>query len=254
MFRVPNFKWWLRSHQSGELTGLAYWLIAIVMAIPLYALIVVCLHMGSESRRASNYASWMGVSSTQVLDGERYAEFLKVGDALVQDMSADQGRPTITDTVAAAVLRPAGESRAGDEQKHMFDIEAIDVFPAWAAYATAPKSGSEHGREADLSDDEKVVFRRFATAVTKRFQKQSGPDPMHIERSTARAVGLPDTGVSGDGFDVPWMYVASDRGAIAVFPGTPVIADQYDTKERPGSVQFSKRAMSNLRPRSATDA
>ncbi len=67
---------------------------------------------------------------------------------------------------------------------------------------------------------------RYLASISNNSNATS--DPANAERDLARSLGLSQS------FDVPWMYVASKAGAIAVFPGTAVIADpKWNISSRP---------------------
>jgi len=109
----------------------------------------------------------------------------------------------------------------------MFDKGEIQVFPTCVTFVP--------GRTGQLSPAEKEVFQNFAIYATSSFKNFNGSadEITHMERRLSRVVGLGGS-VNTTPFDVPWLYVASEDGAIAVFPGTTVIAeDRWQTESRP---------------------
>jgi hypothetical protein len=117
----------------------------------------------------------------------------------------------------------------------MFGNPQIQIFPSFVTFAKTEKVDGGHKITKALTDLEKTTFGNFATYITSPTCSQvfkASPD--HTEHSLANVLGLGRPISLAEPFDVPWMYVASKAGAIAVFPGTTVIAqDRWEITSRP---------------------
>jgi hypothetical protein len=239
-FTSATIRWWFRSRSSGKLNSLTYWLLAVGGAAAMYLLVAVVATTGVSYYHKLGDSDWLesrlpsAISSSDIK-----SSFIDQLRPLVDRVqNGDQGQVSASvplydaKTIQgnSATCEPAGPLFAdgkSDRAASMFGEGEIEVYPTCATFAPAPNE--------QLSDTEKAAFRNFAVYATSVFKSRKGPaDEMtHTERRLARAVGLSDA-VDPASFDVPWIYIASRSGAIAVFPGTTVIADpRWETKSRP---------------------
>lgn len=242
--------WWFRSRNSGSLNLLSYGLCAMILSA-FAALVADALHQTwvyrqGWLRQASEYSDWIYAAPPGVL--KSYAgRFEKRRDELINRVMYGAGDAPVRghDPLVNAIDVKAGEGHCR-ERGGMFGKSDTPVYPSCATYAT------KRGR---LSKDERKVFSHFAAYVTGLYADNKGKEPNRIERELAQALGFSDknggeagrvegatTGAPGASeikpnsptFDVPWLYIASNDGAIAVFPGTTVIVnDGWDTISRP---------------------
>jgi hypothetical protein len=226
-----EIRWWFRSRPSNCLNALSYWLCVLLFSV-LLSLIFSALwrvHVAEQSRlqRASEDSDWLGDAPLNALDTHRKTFLEKREDLINRVRYGDQSQGT-----EDAPLRPATNIRNRDGNLpapgSMFGNPDIRVYPSFVTFSPKGK-----GRE-QLTDAEKAVFSNFAKFVTSLYESQKYKDPSHIEQSLAAALGLSDPSVGTAPLDVPWIYVASKEGAIAVFPGTTVIDESsWDTTSRP---------------------
>ncbi|MFL6254651.1 MAG: hypothetical protein ACJ74T_06490 [Pyrinomonadaceae bacterium] len=223
-------RWWFRSRKSeGHLSSLSYWLCVLLMSAAL-SLVLGALWQAytaerTRLRRASEQMDWLERAPLKALEPYRET-FVKQRNVLVNRVRYGDQSPGGGDLP----LRPAVDIRDRNRKlpspSSMFGNPDVEVYPSFATFS--PKEG---GRK--LSEAEMEVFNNFANAVTSLYRHRDN-DGAHVERSLTAAFGLngPDAGASP--FDVPWVYVASDTGAIAVFPGTHVIGEpRWKTTSRP---------------------
>jgi hypothetical protein len=225
-----EIRWWFRSRQSDHLNALSYWLCVLLFSA-LLSLIFSALwrvHVAEQSRlrRASEDSDWLGDAPLKSLDAHRKT-FLEKREELINRVRYGDQSPSIV----AFPLRPAADIRERDGSLptpgSMFGNPDVRVYPSFATFS--PKDKSE-----GLTNAEKAVFDNFAKFVTSHYAGQKDKDPSHIERTLAAALGLSDPNAGTAPLDVPWIYVASKEGAIAVFPGTTVINESsWDTTSRP---------------------
>jgi hypothetical protein len=231
--------WWFRSRSSGRLNSLSYWLLALIAASVVYALLTLITTTGVAYYHRLGESDWLesrlpnsltanGVRSTFIGQLRPLVDKVQYGD---QGQNADNSPLFEAKKVQRSELHcdPAGALFNGrsDRAASMFDKGEIQVFPTCVTFAPGPSG--------QLSPAEREVFQNFAVYATSSFRdfKGSADEITHTERRLARVVGLGDA-VNVAPFDVPWLYVASEDGAIAVFPGTTVIAeDRWQTNSRP---------------------
>lgn len=231
--------WWFKSRSSGRLSSLSYWLLAFLAASMAYALLTLINTTGVAYYHRLGESDWLESRLPASLTANDVkSSFINQLRPLVDKVQyGDQGQNANNVPLyeAKGVQRselhcePAGVLFNGksDRAASMFDKGEIQVFPTCVTFAPGP-SGK-------LSPAERAVFENFAVYATSSFKKFAGStdEITHIERRMARVVGLGDA-VNAAPFDVPWLYVASEDGAIAVFPGTTVIAeDRWQTESRP---------------------
>lgn len=229
-FSGTEVQWWLRSRKSGRLNSLSYWLFVLLfsaaLSLVLSALWQVYVAQQTRLRRAAEQMDWLGDAPLKALEPYR-GTFLGQREKLINRVRYGDQSPGGGDLP----LRPAGDVKNIDGKPPiptpMFDNPDVRVYPSFATFAP-------QGRGEGLTEAEAVVFNNFANFMTSLYEGRKDTDANHVERSLAAAFGLvnPDTGTSP--LDVPWVYVASKEGAIAVFPGTQVVDEpSWKTTSRP---------------------
>jgi len=213
-------RWWFRSRKSeGHLSSLSYWLCVLLMSAAL-SLVLGALWQAytaerTRLRRASEQLDWLEGAPLKSLEPYR-DPFLKQRNGLINRVRYGDQSPGGGDLV----LRPAADVRNRDGSSpgpsSMFGNPDVMVYPSFATFSLE-KGGKE------LSQAEKAVFNNFARAITSLYKQHNEHDGGHVERSLTAAFGLDGSDAGASPFDVPWVYVASDTGAVAVFPGTHMI-------------------------------
>jgi len=227
-------QWWFRSRQSGRLNTMAYVLLTALLSLPLYLAIGFAFQLSS----ALDETDWITGRPPKAvkLAAAQNTPFYELRSELVAKLAGSK-------SVSNHNLYPASDlTKCGDPEPSVRKGEK-DVYPKCVTYVEAPADNAAAGRVTERSDSarekdavEKAVFERFAAYITTRFAEQGKQreDQQFLERRLARALGLVHEGSARDPLDVPWIYVASERGAIAVFPGTKVIIEKdWNTKSRP---------------------
>lgn len=225
-----EIRWWFRSRQSDHLNSLSYWL-CILLFSALLSLIFSALwrvHVAEQSRlrSASEDSDWLGDAPLKALEPHRKT-FLERRENLINRVRYGDQSQGISDSP----IRPAENIKNSDGSPpatgYMFGNPDIRVYPSFATFS--PK-----GKRGGLTEEEKAVFNNFAKFVTSLYDSQKDKDVNHIERSLAAALGLSDPNAGDTSLDVPWIYVASEEGAIALFPGATVIEEpSWETTSRP---------------------
>ena len=235
-----KIRWWFRSRSSGKLNTLTYWLLALTGACGMYLVVTVIATTGVSYYHRLGESDWLESRLPSALSAtDTKSSFVDQLRPLVDRVqNSDQGQAVTTVPLYDAKLLqgnsgtcdPSGPLFADgkpDRAASMFGEGEIEVYPTCTTFSPAPND--------QLSDTEKAVFRNFAVYAALAFKNHKGmPEEItHTERRLARVVGLGDA-VAPASFDVPWIYIASRTGAIAVFPGTTVISDaRWETKSRP---------------------
>ena len=224
--------WWLRSPYSGRLNLISYYLLAVIFAIPIYFAADIGFRVWSAvdenawitGRRPSAFTAAAGADSP----------FIDFRDDLlskVQDQNSVQGKAPL---FAAHDLK-TGKSGCS-QVAQSFHNPDIRVYTDCVTFAPAAQkqSAPPANATADLDPSDQLVFEHFASFITRSFATTSPEsDASFTERRLARTLKLKSGGIGPDLLDVPWIYIATAGGAIAVFPGTDVIADHWDAQSRP---------------------
>lgn len=224
-------RWWFRSRKSeGHLSSLSYWLcvllISAVLSLVLGALWQAYTADRTRLRRASEQMDWLEGAPLKALEPYREA-FLKQRDELINRVRYGDQSPGGGDLVLRPAVDMRNRDRTSPSPSSMFGNPDVAVYPSFATFS--PAEGVE-----GLSKAERVVFNNFANAVTSLYEKHNVNDAAHVERSLTAAFGLNGPYAGASPFEVPWGYIASDTGAIAVFPGTHVIGEpNWKTTSRP---------------------
>lgn len=231
LLSVTEIRWWFRSRKSdGHLNSLSYWLCVLVFSVTLSLILsalwqVYIAELG-RLRSAAEEMDWVGDAPLNGLEAYRETFLGQRVNLINRVRYGDQSQGE-----SALLLRPAAdmknENGSSPNPSSMFGNPDVRVYPSFATFA--PKERGE-----GLTEAEKTVFNNFANAVTSLYKGQQNKDVAHVERSLTAALGLSGPDPSMSPFDVPWVYVASDEGAIAVFPGTHVIDEpSWKTSSRP---------------------
>jgi hypothetical protein len=251
-----GIRWWFRSRNSKRLNLLSYWLCVLTLSA-LVTLVAGAIYQNWTDRQAwlhqaSEYSDWIYASPPGAL--KSYAgRFEKRRDELINrvqygdELVIKRENPLVNAEDVKAAKKTRCQERGG-----MFGKSGTPAYPSCATYA----------KKGRLTENETVVFSNFAAYVTGLYADNTiGPN--RIERELAQAFGFSDkveeanrpqlatAGAPGPSeskpnspaleskpnsptFDVPWLYVASNSGAITVFPGTTVIVNGgWDTTSRP---------------------
>jgi hypothetical protein len=224
-----EIRWWFRSRQSGLLNLLSYWLIILcistLISLVIGALWRVLVEEYKWLHQASEYSDWVYATPPNGLKAYK-AEFEKKRNELIsrvtqgdQNQIEDANQLIMAENIRKGMI-PTGKAGA------MFGKSDILVYPYFATYSTS--------KRRDLTEVEKTIFRNFAAHAINLYKSIKEVDPTHIERALAGALSLSSPSTDRATFDVPWIYVASNTGAIAVFPGATVIAEEsWTTTSRP---------------------
>ncbi len=204
-----------------------YWLVAALAAIPIFFTVQMAAQAISQTLSAADEADWITGRPPRGLQLDAVA-FQDLRKSLIETL-----RYTTDPQSTSHFLVPADENQlkgACGEMSFSFGIPESHVYPNCVTFAIPPTT-----KAAALTNAERAVFQRFAEFITQKFKQTAprNPDRDHPERQLARALGLSDALTNGKPLDVPWIYVASRDGPIAVFPGTDVIAGSFDPKTRP---------------------
>lgn len=233
-------RWWFRSQHSGRLTFLS-WVIcvfAISVLVSLSFSVLWRIQASEQARlvRASEYADWVYSPLPRTLKAPGLMSrdsFINVRKELINRVKyGDKGTPPKSRKVlvnAEDVKKPAADFRKGS----MLGNPQIQIYPDIVTYSKSQKGGKQK-QPGKLSHSEEEIFSNFADFITTTVTpRKQGPDD-HMERTLTAALGFADPAKKTDSFVVPWIYVASIQGAIAVYPGTVVIAqDSWEITSRP---------------------
>jgi hypothetical protein len=244
-----NIQWLFRSRKTGRLNSLTYWLTAPVLAIPLYFLLAISATAILRISNSADETDWITGRPPKMFDIDKpvpQQSFLRQKKALVDAIrtgpSSEKTWPLRTAEAASStcgtVAYSFGAPGTGTPDVH--------VYPECVTFALPPTTtavGSNQLRSRsphlELTDAERTVFRNFATYMTTVFKNSGTPngrktfEKNNLEIQLAHAMGIAGFETYTRPLDVPWIYVASKEGPIAAFPGTDVIASNYDPKARP---------------------
>jgi hypothetical protein len=222
-----EIRWWFRHRHSGRLNSLSYWLcvsfFSALLSLVFSALWQVQIERQAWLEKAAEYSDWVYSKFPKGL--EAYSQFkTKYTDLKNQiakgNAKQSQGKGPLIKAVDIEAKDPYPRGR-------VFDKPDIKIHPDYATFS----------KDDGPIDEEDPIFHNFAASISKLYNNQlnqPGSDPNHIERVLAAALGLTDPTTNKATFDVPWVFVASDRGAIAAFPGTDVITGkEWRTQSRP---------------------
>ncbi len=236
-----EIRWWFRSRQSGHLNSLSYWL-CVLMLSALLTLIVSALwrvHSAKQSRRERNYiaeqsrlqraaedSDWLDGAPLKTLEPYRN-RFLEKRKELINRIRYGDQEPHVGDLPLRPTNNIKNKGSLPNKASNMLGNPDVRVYPEFATF-------SSKGRRENLTEAEKVVFNNFAKFVTSLYNGQKNKDASHVERTLAEALGLSEPNAGAAPLNVPWIYVASKDGAIALFPGSTVIHEpSWETTSRP---------------------
>jgi hypothetical protein len=234
-----SLRWWFRSRESeDELSSLSYWLLAFIAGSFGFVLLSFIWPKAVTYYTDAEYKDWIASPRPRALlaAAEGDSVFRKKLDDLIAAIEHENlGQNPNQIPLAPAVLGNPCDAKIsaslGITAQPDRSFGEVSVYPACVTFT---KDKSKQLSKED-QEHEDAVFRNFAAYVVTEFQKQpkQDGDSSHTERPLARAMGLSDN-MAGSSFDVPWIYVASHNGSIAVFPGTTVISDpSWKTSSRP---------------------
>jgi hypothetical protein len=225
---IKELRWWFRSRNSGHLNSFSYWLCVLILSVFLSVIIGALSQVWVAEQtwlhQASEYSNWIYASPPSPL--KAYTEqFENKRDELINRVIyKDNALIRRNDRLISANDIKKGLNAPSGQIGGMFGKTDTPVYPSCATFSA----------KGQYTEEEKLIFGNFAEYVTGLYESHKGSDPTHIERDLASALGFSENKPNTATFDVPWLYVASDKGAIAVFPGTTVIADEgWDTTSRP---------------------
>jgi len=228
-------RWLFVERESNELTALTYSVFGVVVGLLIFAMLSVMWPRAMKLYTDAQYKDWITQPHPDILSeaGKDDSPFRKALDDLASRV--DQVTPGATGIAPLADAAsigaggtPCDQDRAAGSTKRSYG--EVVVFPSCVSYSF----DSDAKKEQRVN--EKAVFESFSRYIVGEYAKHlhdGDLDPNHIERTLARVIGLSAEG-KGTSFDVPWVYVASNTGSIAVFPGTTVIAEpDWKTSSRP---------------------
>ena len=226
LFSATGMRWWFRSRSTGKLNGTSYWLVAFLTACALTVVLSLTWRTAGSLEQDFEFSDWV----RSALPNEPAADspFPAALKPLIDRLQVRKDNADSTQIPLYAADSIQDKDQRCNTAASMFDESDIGVYPECVTYtATSPKK--------ELSASEKFVFENFAAYIVPTFKNAARADntSKHTERHLADIVGLAGAGVDEGQFDVPWIYVASQKGAVAVFPGTTLIAGRYDTQARP---------------------
>jgi len=211
-----------------------------ILAIGINVLWQVKAAQQTRLRRASEYADWVYSPLPNALKAPNGAmsgpSFAAARQELITWVRyGNQARGPADKVLLSAEAIKRGILKPPGEMKSMFGNPQIQIYPSFVTFAKTEKKDSGQKVTKGLTDLEKTTFGNFATYITSpTYAQVFKASQDHTEHSLANVLGLGRPVASAEPFDVPWMYVASKAGAIAVFPGTTVIAqDRWEVTSRP---------------------
>lgn len=234
------------SEDSNRLNAVAYWIIALLFAVPIYLGAAYVWAEFSQELSAAQEVDWISGRPPRGLQLDRDTQFPDLRKSLITRLRYSDGGPHTAPLVPADQVAP----QTCGQGSFSFGIPENHVYPKCVSYAiplttTEFQSQQANGdtsvpgprKDRRLTSAEQLVFQQFADFMTAKLKEvpppSDDPEDYHVERRLAQALGLSNVLTSGKVLDVPWIYVASKEGPIAVFPGTNVIADTFDPKARP---------------------
>lgn len=226
-FMLPSqreVKWWFKSRETGRLNMLSYliflFLCAFIAAVILSALWQALNEKQSQLHRTSGVFNWVYGSPIETL--RRFEETFVKQRRQFYSFHEQPGEERLLVNARQLVNKDTSAPTA-----RMFAIPAIKVYPTFVTYSAPGDS---------LTQQERRMFAAFASFVTEKFAKY---DSNHFERTLANYFGISrdqskSSSADSISFNVPWLYVANKRGAIAVYPGSTVIGEEkWNTTSRP---------------------
>ena len=223
---MSSFRWWFRSHSTGKLNNAAYWFLALLTALLLSATLSLGWRAAGRLQQDFALSDWFGPhAQDELASNSHFVEFLRTLNYKV-GVRKDDVNPSESPLYPAADIQDNASkcSKAGS----MFDKPDVKVFTDCVSYAFSNPN-------KQLSVEERFVFENFAAYVVSQFKDNSvsGEGSKNVQRHLASVLGLSEDAENRDDFDVPWIYVASPNGAVAVFPANALIARRYDPGSRP---------------------
>lgn len=227
LFSGTEIRWWFRSRRSDHLNSLSYWLCVLFFSALLSSISGALWQIRvteqtrldaelAQLRHYYQYVDWIQGEPPQALKVHKET-FSRQRQALINGVrGAVKAEDKQKDLLRfAQEVKDKGISRPDDAGS--IGNSGSKVSPS---FTTRSKNGG-------YTDAEKDVFRNFSRIAKELYDREPDENLDHIERSLAKALGLAneaaDSDTSAPHIDVPQMYVASDQGAIAVFPGTDAI-------------------------------
>jgi hypothetical protein len=232
-----SLRWLFRLRDSDELSVFSYWAFAVATALVGFILVSLAWPRAVAFYTDAEYKDWIASPHPRALAaaGEGDSTFKKRLDDIIAAIEHDNpGQVGSAPLFEAAAVRRGGtlcdvSYKIASDRPQSFG--EVPVFPKCVTFAR----GQERKLSTEEDRTESYVFNNFASYIVPEFAKQprQDSDPNHTEHTLATTLGLSDD-ATGSSFDVPWVYVSSQSGSIAVFPGTTVIADSsWKASSRP---------------------
>jgi hypothetical protein len=214
--------------KSGNLNLFSYLIISalfsIIISLLCYSLLELYKERQIKIKKLADKTSWIYSDKIpEIINNVRYLN--EFSSELVEKIKQEISNPTNENLQKVKVIKAADFSRNTDFR--LFGINSIVVDPTKITYSKK--------ENRDLTENELRVFNSFGVFLSEitptRFSFKS--DSLHVERFLPKL--LNQEGKTDDTeFVIPWIYIASRAGAIALLPGSDVINEkEWDATARP---------------------
>jgi hypothetical protein len=228
-----EIRWWFRSRQNNRPNLLSYWILVVffsaILSFFISALWEYLVRQNTLLYATTNISDWIYKDWPSHLSNN--SDFAKCRYELTTKTRWGYGKDDTIQPILVNAVK-LNENSLTLKKASMYGIPDAKVFPSIISYSKI--------KDTPLTDEEQQIFKNFSHWAKNLFDTKLNvndelkKDSTHMEESLANALGFLPSSELAPSYNIPWIYVASQDGAIAVYPATKVIGSaEWDIEHRP---------------------